>query len=441
MTLNPSHGARGANDAQPDDALASAEVLRPQPVPGASNQLHEVMQAFDGGLSLEDFQRGVRVQVNSFATFTRVRARNGINGLVVTVPVKGKGLKIFPVSERVHPELYAMLDSGLLVRPEEMPQKVLFHCFLDDPPQELLPRVSAPSAGRGGEAHELIVNPSFLYQQGDEIPDPIRVRTAYWPATDVLHGYPLAWIEDPGTRVLFPYWVRARYAEILPSFVPGEPAPRDLDPDLLERLQQAHILVPGDFVERRQAAWRRVREDARRQLDEVGYAVMRGVLHPFVMAAMRRYYRRLLAEGHIPFGDTVQRYWQHNERIARYFHHQLADLMGDSIGGARKPSYCYFASYVPGAVLERHVDRVQCEISTTFLVDYQPDPASTSPWPIGLEVQKPEKRDIVVHQAPGDALLYKGAELPHFRDALPDGHASTSIFFHYVPADFGGSLL
>ncbi|XYH93508.1 hypothetical protein ACMHYB_37430 [Sorangium sp. So ce1128] len=47
---------------------------------------------------------------------------------------------------------------------------------------------------------------------------------------------------------------------------------------------------------------------------------------------------------------------------------------------------------------------------------------------------------ICRYQAPGDVLLYKGAELPHFRGALPDGRASTSILFHYVPADFDGSL-
>jgi hypothetical protein len=30
--------------------------------------------------------------------------------------------------------------------------------------------------------------------------------------------------------------------------------------------------------------------------------------------------------------------------------------------------------------------------------------------------------------------------VPHYRDVLPAGRTSTSIFFHYVPADFCGPL-
>jgi len=47
---------------------------------------------------------------------------------------------------------------------------------------------------------------------------------------------------------------------------------------------------------------------------------------------------------------------------------------------------------------------------------------------------------VRVEQALGDALLYRGCELPHYRDPLPDGQISTSIFLHYVRADFLGSL-
>jgi hypothetical protein len=31
--------------------------------------------------------------------------------------------------------------------------------------------------------------------------------------------------------------------------------------------------------------------------------------------------------------------------------------------------------------------------------------------------------------------------LPHSREPLPEGHTSTSIFFHYVREDFVGSLM
>jgi hypothetical protein len=36
--------------------------------------------------------------------------------------------------------------------------------------------------------------------------------------------------------------------------------------------------------------------------------------------------------------------------------------------------------------------------------------------------------------APGDGLRFKGRELPHFREALPEGRSSWSIFLHFIPA-------
>jgi hypothetical protein len=40
----------------------------------------------------------------------------------------------------------------------------------------------------------------------------------------------------------------------------------------------------------------------------------------------------------------------------------------------------------------------------------------------------------------GDGLAYRGTRLPHYRHKLGEGQTSTSIFFHYVAANFSGSL-
>jgi hypothetical protein len=123
--------------------------------------------------------------------------------------------------------------------------------------------------------------------------------------------------------------------------------------------------------------------------------------------------------------------------VTRFFHLQLTEAVSQLVGEAVKPSYVYFASYQGGAELKRHTDREQCEFSLTFCLDYAPEPAGATPWPLHLDT--PRSR-VTVQQALGDALLYRGRELPHYRDRLPDGHTSTSIFFHYVCADFRGSL-
>jgi hypothetical protein len=90
-----------------------------------------------------------------------------------------------------------------------------------------------------------------------------------------------------------------------------------------------------------------------------------------------------------------------------------------------------------GAELKKHTDREQCEFSVTLCLDYSPEPERETPWPIRLDTPTGQ---VTVYQAIGDGLAYRGTQLPHYRDVLPDGQTSTSIFFHYVRADFSGSL-
>jgi len=127
----------------------------------------------------------------------------------------------------------------------------------------------------------------------------------------------------------------------------------------------------------------------------------------------------------------------HNESVARFFHYQIADAVSAIVGEAIKPSYVYLASYLSGAELKKHTDREQCEFSVTLCLDFSPEPQLATPWPIRLDTGQ---GTVTVYQALGDGLVYRGTKVPHYRTALAEGHTSTSIFFHYVPADFSGPL-
>ena len=41
---------------------------------------------------------------------------------------------------------------------------------------------------------------------------------------------------------------------------------------------------------------------------------------------------------------------------------------------------------------------------------------------------------VVADLGPGDAMLYRGCECPHWRDAF-DGEQCAQVFLHYVDAD------
>jgi hypothetical protein len=87
--------------------------------------------------------------------------------------------------------------------------------------------------------------------------------------------------------------------------------------------------------------------------------------------------------------------------------------------------------------LKKHTDREQCEFSVTLCLDFSPEPELAASWPIRLDTGK---GTVTVYQALGDGLVYRGTQVPHYRFPLAEGRTSTSIFFHYVPADFSGLL-
>jgi hypothetical protein len=136
-------------------------------------------------------------------------------------------------------------------------------------------------------------------------------------------------------------------------------------------------------------------------------------------------------------GQSPRRYVDYNEPVARFFHHQIASRLSELAGEPLKPSYVYAAAYLSGADLKKHTDREQCDYSITLCLDYSPEPALATPWPIQLD--SPAGR-VKVYQAIGDGLAYRGTRLPHYRDRLAEGQTSTSIFFHYVRQDFAGPL-
>jgi hypothetical protein len=178
---------------------------------------------------------------------------------------------------------------------------------------------------------------------------------------------------------------------------------------------------------------------ARASFLEKSYAPWAGLIHPFHVAALRRYYRCLIRRGMIQLGDkqSALRYVVHNEPVARFFHQQIMLAFSAVANQPLKPSYVYLASYLSGAELKKHVDREQCEFSITLSLDFSPEPELATPWPICLDTANSKVR---VHQALGDGLAYRGTRLPHYREELGPGQTSTSIFFHYVSADFEGKL-
>ena len=117
---------------------------------------------------------------------------------------------------------------------------------------------------------------------------------------------------------------------------------------------------------------------------------------------------------------------------------------------------------IPGQELTRHADRDACEISVSVHVSTNLE-GKDADWPFWIKTPDTytdkkkttvlvpgENRSLVLK--PGDGLLYKGCERPHWRDAMPGVQKKKNkklfgkktsetelyyhqIFFHYVLQD------
>jgi len=311
-----------------------------------------------------------------------------------------------------------------------------FHCLLDELPLHLIPRRQLESPDEQNSA-QLVVNPQCAVLPAGQMPAELESQR------DLLENFYLqgtiAWVRDPATGALYPFWLSARLEDTVSRLRSGELAPLSLRAEVRELLAGAGILTTADHAESRIAEWAEVVRKSACQFREKGYVPLCSLIHPFNLAALRRYYRHAIRRGSIRLGDeqSSRRYVAHNESVARYFHHQLARAIGAIAGEGIKPSYVYLASYLSGAELMKHTDRVQCEFSVTLCLDFSPEPELATSWPIRLNTGK---GSVAVYQALGDGLVYSGTKVPHYRNALADGYTSTSIFFHYVTADFSGPL-
>lgn len=103
----------------------------------------------------------------------------------------------------------------------------------------------------------------------------------------------------------------------------------------------------------------------------------------------------------------------------------MAHPMVEAATGLRLfPTYSYFRVYKHGDVLVRHTDRPSCEISVTLTLGFEAD----RPWSMWF---REGELQTSVEMEPGDAIVYRGIEVHHWRNAF-EGTRHAQVFLHYV---------
>jgi hypothetical protein len=388
------------------------------------------------------------LSLNRCLSLNLIRERDTVVGLEVAAPVRGEGLRVTRVDAATQREVFDLLMSlrdaprlsgltmaadvaeqlcsaGVLMPRAELPRGVRYACFIDG-------HGSRPGATAVPDA-PWIVNPSLRVLAGT------GSFCAPWDDGSLAEAQALAWLVLPGSGVPFAYWLDAEDTQRLSRLATHRLMPAALDPVQRARYARAGLLTTvADVVRGRRCQHRRQRL-RREHLAREGWVRLPGLLPRPLLASLQGYVAPLIGEGHLRFNDAQsRRYFQHGEALSVWLHQQLEPVLQDLVAEPIKRSYAFLGGYVGGSDLKRHTDREQCEYTLSLTLDAQPGPGRADAWPLGLVDRRGRER--WARLAPGDALLFKGRELPHFRAPLAEGRRSTSAFLHFVPVDFGGRL-
>jgi hypothetical protein len=288
-------------------------------------------------------------------------------------------------------------------------------------------------------SEELIVNPALTV--GPDVSALSDSESAWALQCCMAPGDGLVVTREAGTGIATAFPFSKAHAHWIKLLRPECPASSvDIPTEQRLRLLVGGILVSPRSRHEESLKWRAYARRAPAALAERGYFAVRDVCNPYLLAAMRHYYRSEIASGRLEFGDGQSQRWRvHDDPLAQYFHRELTSAINQLTGRRHKPSYVYFGGYREGSELPRHVDRLQSELAVSLLVDFTPEPVGASTWPLRIEPFG-SSRSIDIYQRLGDAIVYNGCQVPHSRPPLGRGHTSSSLFLMYVREDFSGEL-
>ena len=192
------------------------------------------------------------------------------------------------------------------------------------------------------------------------------------------------------------------------------------------------------------------------QFDRDGYLVIKNL-----WSVDKLYHPLPNVRGQLNYWDNDPEHFHHqdeepqvNGALARYWHPQyrrshdgIRLKLQKIIGRLLYNTYYYDRFYFGGQQLNKHTDRSACEISVSIHISTNLE-GEYAKWPFKIKSVSGEERELLLE--PGDGVIYKGCERPHWRDPLQVPRRRKrdiilrkpetewyyhQIFFHYVLQD------
>jgi hypothetical protein len=159
-----------------------------------------------------------------------------------------------------------------------------------------------------------------------------------------------------------------------------------------------------------------------------GYAVLRGL----VLEPLRGFLWRYVLAREAAGAMTADPDWpgtpvSANDTVMEHMLERLRPDVEAATGRRLFPTYSYLRLYQTGNALKPHRDRPACEFSLSLTLGQEPP----APWPLWIRGHSGAN---AVALQPGDAVLYQGMALEHWREPY-EGVRLAQVFLHYVDQD------
>ena len=285
------------------------------------------------------------------------------------------------------------------------------------------------------------LNPSvFVQSRNERIPDYVLyVDPAQRWKRDILNvlKFPILWVRNPVNGIPHVWELSPEDLAMVRRARQG--APSDLSAEDAKRLQHLGVLVDPETQTMAQADFEDELLAARKYMRDTGYAVIKNLLLPGYHLQIRAYFDRMWDRLKLGDYQVKTRKVVHNNALCRVLHFGMQPVVQAICPEPIKPSYCFLGLYLPDSVLKRHTDRPQCRWNVSLVLDSKPEVSREESWPIFMEGGDKIVRSA--HAAIGDAVMYRGIEVPHWREKMPAVFEYNNIcFFHFVNTDFEGEL-
>jgi hypothetical protein len=321
-------------------------------------------------------------------------------------------------------DMVLLTALGLWAPESELIDPVLLHAPIEPAPERHSPSAMLGDAALQGEV---------WLQEGDQPP----AHLADVPLACLSGARPILWHRRAPGEPTWPYWPGPQCLAALAALRAAAPRSADMLPALAALAEQG-IVVRASAAERENARIASELSAYRGHFARHGFAAVRQLMPLGQAAAMRRYWQQLGALNVMPDrGEGGARRGSHGEPSSTLLLYLVQPLIDRIAAAATRPAYSYAWLYQRGAEMRPHRDRDACQCTVSVLADYAPTADGPAPWPLGIH-PRDGGAPIEIRQAVGDAVVFSGRELVHFRPPFTTGTRSVSLLLHYVDRGFSG---